>query len=236
MNFDEFKTKYRAYPRKKRLLILAFVFILLPVLLSLDLASSLVEQKEESFQDRNVQKNLNNKARDKKRKLPMMEEKLVGVEKEMFEISKLLPSELNIDIALQKTNRIARKLYLSIHSFDPGLPAIVGDAFKYVEQPIKVKIKSSYTQVMLFFDALLHQDLLVNVRNIEMMVSKIDAFEYKSKKTTIKHLGEEKELMARENTNIEASFDLIVFRSLTNAENESLKPKVKPKKKRFKKR
>ena len=139
---------------------------------------------------------------------------------------------------LQKTAMIAQDVGVDLNLFQPGQGAPAGGVFKYVELPISLQIIGTYVQIATFFDRVVHLDLLVHIKNIELSLAK-DIEKSISEKAagSIKDKDLQREAIQRarrENAKIMGTADMVIFRTLSRREELAIEAASQAKSKKGK--
>lgn len=173
-----------------------------------------------------------NKAKQQKDNLPRLALLLESTEFELKEASKKLPNEFKMDEILQKTSTLANNVGLFLEDFTPGKGEISGDTFKYLTMPVKIQLTGAFDQVVRFYDQIVHLDLLVHIKNIKFTpVNDKQEKEVILYDSTLGAKASEKIASKTKQASylvpkLVATADMIIFRSLTDAEVLELTKKV----------
>ena len=239
MAFESVVANYKLQPMWKRLLLVSVVSILPAALKVFEEGQLLQEELDQAVSNKDAAERKFKKARDRKANLPKLEEQLAYTEGQLALASKKLPDEFVIEKVLQKTSIIAQDVGINLQEFDPGEGVPTGGLFKYVEMPISLKLFGSYGQIATFFDRIVHLELLVHIKNIQMETDTMPE-EQGSKPdldTNANLSAEVLQKKAREKSRISASAEMVIFRTLTVQEESAIaaveekdKKKNKPKK------
>ena len=136
-------------------------------------------------------------AKKKTEDLPKLEAKLTFVTEELRKAQEKLPNKFFMDDILYSTANAAKESGVIMESFKPGEERVVQGAHQYMELPIKLSISGRYSQVVNFFDTIVHLKKIVHVRNITLTAQRKASAGGKGDIVTIK-----------------SAVDLIVFRSV----------------------
>jgi Tfp pilus assembly protein PilO len=225
MTLDEFKTTYKALKLWKRLLLMFCIAIIPSVDDLWNRWQVLMDERDTAILQRQIAEKKYEEAKERKKALPKLEERLSKTEAEMAEARKKLPDEFHMDQILEKTEIMAQQLGVNLKVFDPGEGVISESAFKFLELPIKLEMVGTFGQVVSFFDHIVHLELLVNLRNISIALdSSVKLTQLTGENFTIqkKMTEEEKQKKLRLYAKVVASCDMVVFRSLTDEEANAI--------------
>ena len=155
----------------------------------------------EQLNDANTAKeNANQRYQEAKKKtedLPKLESRFTFVTEELRKAQEKLPNKFFMDDILYSTANAAKESGIKLESFKPGTEKQIQGAHSYMELPIKLSISGRYSQVVNFFDTIVHLKKIVHVRNITMTAQR---------KTNAGGKGS--------TVLIKSAVDLIVFRSM----------------------
>lgn len=222
MTSDEIVSKFKEIPIKKRLLIVGFLAII-PSSLELFEAGQILHEdlatEQQSFDSASAKFE---KALQKKKKLPEMETRLTAIKDEMSKARAALPDIFLLDKILEKTSILAEEHEVELLLFDPGKETLSKTAFKYVELPIKLELSGSFADILSFFDRIVHLDLLVHIRDYNMVVhaKPVNASLPGDDMSSLSI--EEKQELERKTTKILTSCQMVVFRTLSDNESEAI--------------
>ena len=158
-----------------------------------------------------------------KKNAPRLEEQLKFTESELVEARKRLPSEYFIDLMIQRLGLLANKAKVTLKLFSPGEESIVQGPVQYVEMPIKMEVIGGFNEIAQFYDAIVHFDTMIHIRNVELKSSKASE-ENKSEKDP-STLAPKEELDVSQKFEMESkshqvlgSMTLVLFRSMRQDE------------------
>ena len=222
MDVESIKISYRQMSIVKKLLIIVFVGAIPGSCAYFEEGPILQEDLERAENSRDAAKSKFQKAREQKANLPKLEEKLAFTEGELSKASKKLPDEFVMGKILQKTAMIAQDVGVDLQLFQPGKGAPAGSIFKYVELPVSLQVIGTYGQIATFFDRIVHLDLLVHIKNIEMALAQSSEKSISERTAAqIKDKDLQREAIQRarrENAKIMGTADMVIFRTLTRQE------------------
>ena len=222
MDIEEIKTKYRQMSIVKKLAIITVIGAAPGSCTYWEEGPLLKEELDRAESSRDAAKIKFEKAKEQKENLPKLEEKLAYTEAELLKASKKLPDEFIMGKILQKTAMIAQDVGIELRLFQPGQGAPAGTVFKYVELPIALHVIGTYGQIATFFDRVVHLDLLIHVKNIELsLATNLDPSSSEKAAEQIKDKDLKKEAIQRarrENAKIQGKAEMIIFRTLTRQE------------------
>ena len=218
MQLEEIVVNYKRRKPLHRLTAVIGVGLLLPALygwINTDIGG-IESRKSQAALERTTSETTLQKFIEQKKDAPRLEERLKFTENEMADARKRLPSEYYIDLVIQKIGLLANKAKVSLKLFSPGEEAIVQGAVPYVEMPIKVEVTGGYNEIAQFYDALVHFDAMVHIRNMELKSSSAEG----DKGQQGSHSGDQNldvsqrfEMEVRKHQ-IVASMVLVLFRSM----------------------
>ncbi|NRA43595.1 MAG: type 4a pilus biogenesis protein PilO [Oligoflexales bacterium] len=238
MDIESIKVSYRQMSIVKKLLIIIIIGAVPGSCTYIEEGPILQEDLDRAINTRNAARAKFQKAREQKANLPKLEEKLALKEGELSKASKKLPDEFVMGKILQKTAMIAQDVGVDLNLFQPGQGAPAGGVFKYVELPISLQIIGTYVQIATFFDRVVHLDLLVHIKNIELSLAK-DIEKSISEKAagSIKDKDLQREAIQRarrENAKIMGTADMVIFRTLSRREELAIEAASQAKSKKGK--
>ncbi|MFK7823514.1 MAG: type 4a pilus biogenesis protein PilO [Oligoflexales bacterium] len=226
MDLETIKTGYRQLAIIKKLVIITVIGVTPGSCKFFEEGPLLRDDLERATNSRDAAKLKFKKAAEQKENLPKLEEKLAYTEDELQKASNKLPDEFIMGKILQKTSMIAQDVGIELRLFQPGQGVPAGTVFKYVELPIALQIIGTYGQIATFFDRVVHLDLLVHVKNIELsLAGNLDASSSEKAAQQIKDKDLQTEAIQRarrENAKIMGSANMIIFRTLSRQEELAL--------------
>lgn len=228
MTFNDLSMRYRTAPRSYRFLIAALLGLLPGCYLLFTDYVYLTEDIELAQNERNVALKQFERAKRQASDLPKLQDKLLKTELELKEASKKLPDQFHMDRVLQKTALTARDVGVKLNLFDPGTGSPSETAYKFLELPIHVEINGTYSQIASFYDRMTHLDLLIHVKNIAMSLSTVLNTGQSLENKNDPSQNDQRNL--RSHTRIKSTADIVIYRTLTNAEAATLDKKNKSKK------
>ena len=157
---------------------------------------------------------------EKAKKLPEMEKKIQKIRDELKIVKQKLPDKIMIDRLLEKVTLISNSSGVDIQFFKPGNAYAKGKGYKYAKIPIFLELKGSYGQIAVFFDKVMNLESLIYIENINLLPSISNELNLNSRNQNLT----EKQLFNQkiENLFINATAELVVFRSLTPEESLSV--------------
>lgn len=218
MQLEELVINYKRRKPGQRLAAVIGIGLLLPALwgwINTDIGA-IEGRKSQAASEKNASETQLQKFIEQKKDAPRLEERLKFTENEMADAKKRLPSEYFIDLMIQKLGVLANKAKVSLKLFSPGEEAVVQGQVPYVEMPIKVEVAGGYNEIAQFYDAIVHFDSMIHIRNMEFNSAKIDGDRLGESSS----LGEknldvsqrfEKEVR---NHQVAASMQMVLFRSM----------------------
>ncbi|MEI8025097.1 MAG: type 4a pilus biogenesis protein PilO [Pseudomonadota bacterium] len=218
MQLEELVINYKRRKPGQRLAAVIGVGLLLPALwgwISTDIGA-IEGNKTQATSEKTASESELQKFIEQKKDAPRLEERLKFTENEMADAKKRLPSEYFIDLMIQKLGVLANKAKVSLKLFNPGEEAVVQGQVPYVEMPIKVKVSGGYNEIAQFYDAIVHFDSMIHIRNMEFNSATVQGeVTGPSSRSGEQNLDVsqkfEKEVR---NHQVEASMQLVLFRSM----------------------
>lgn len=214
---------YRSLSPLIRIVILVFIGIILFFLMYNSELSLLQEELNQAVFTKEQAEQRFLKIREIKENLPELERLYERKEKELEIASKKLPDNFIMDNIIQKTALIAQETGIVIKQFDPGRAVPSETAFRYAKMPIKIEVHGRFNQIAQFFDQIVHLDLLMHVKNIQIGLSKQladDVPDGFSSGGSNKDYDKQRSL--RMYAKAFAFAELIVFRSLSQNERSAI--------------
>ena len=151
-----------------------------------------------------------------------MEKKVDEVKRQLAEASKKLPNDLIFDLILEKSSIAAQDLGIELRLFEPQQPFIAGSIFKYAKVPIVVQAIGRFSEIVSFFDRIVHLEKLIYVEDINLIPIIMKDEQAVPKNNLIKSdIMRAKEKSQK--LKLTANARLIIYRSLTPSE-QSLIP------------
>lgn len=127
-----------------------------------------VERDNKTSQKRNLQAEVDN-AKTTAARLPEFRREVERKEATLQALSRILPSQKEVDDLLRKVQQLAAESSLDVLRFKPE--ATKPQSF-YAEWPISLELDGSYHNLAYFFDRLSRLSRIVNVSNLEVNAKK----------------------------------------------------------------
>ncbi len=222
MDFEEIKERYRMIPLWGRFLIMGIIGLLPGGYVYWDEGEALQIQLDEASAAEVDARTKFEDSRKQKANLPKMEEDMLFTEEQLRKAKQKLPDDYRIEEVLQKAATVAKEVGVKLVGFDPGEETKHFQNYNYVEMPIKTEIVGRFSQVAAFYDRIVHLENSIFVRNIEMKPAAKKAsatgtdgqpIQQEQQKTDFQLAREN-----RQNLRLSATFDLAIFRSMSDAE------------------
>lgn len=194
---DELKERYKSLRPSTKYALLVVLGLAPAIWTYYEQGMGLTEQLSEA---NTAKDNANQKYQEAKKKtedLPKLESRFTFVTEELRKAQEKLPNKFFMDDILYSTANAAKESGIKLESFKPGAEKQIQGAHSYMELPIKLSISGRYSQVVNFFDTIVHLKKIVHVRNITMTAQRKANAGGKGSTVTIK-----------------SAVDLIVFRSM----------------------
>lgn len=219
---EELLAKYKALKYSLRLLVLILISLIPGVYLYLDSSGSLEADLELAMTEKETAKQAFDKARSRKANLPKLEEQLAQTESQLLEASKRLPDQFVMDKILQKTAMIAQDVGVQLILFDPQDPIPSNTAFRYAKMPISLQLMGTYAQIATFFDRLVHLKLLIHIKNFQLSLTELEDPNKNFKDPELEKDLIRQQKIKRSRTRVNATADLVVYRTLTAEEQNAI--------------
>jgi len=170
MDIEEIKLKYKTIPLARRLGAVIGLGLLLPALygwIFTDIGA-IEGRKSEAMQEKSSSETQLQKFIEQKKDAPRLEEQLKFTESEMAEARQRLPSDYFLDLMIQRLGLLANKAKVTLKLFSPGEESVIQGPAPYVEMPIKLKVAGGYNEIAQFYDAIVHFDTMIHIRNMDL--------------------------------------------------------------------
>ena len=225
MQVEELVINYKRRKPSQRLAALIGIGLLFPALwgwINTDIGGIESRKSQAALEKTNSEAELQ-KFIEQKKDAPRLEERLKFTENEMADARKRLPSEYYIDLMIQKIGVLANRAKVSLKLFSPGEEAVVQGQVPYVEMPIKVEVTGGYNEIAQFYDAIVHFDSMIHIRNMEFHTSANEEGRVsKSSRSSEQNLDVSQRFESEvRNHQIVASMLLVLFRSMKPDESLS---------------
>lgn len=167
MDSAELISKFKAQPRKNRVLAAVVVGVLYPAFVWSEDLPPVEEQLEAvRIEESAAQEKYERLERDLKN-LPSIEEEFKLTQDQLAKAKALLPEKIPMEDILSKTASIARETRILLKEFQPGQEKEIAGDYRYAEIPINVSIRGQFSNVMAFFDRLAHLSGNLRLRNLK---------------------------------------------------------------------
>lgn len=232
MDLEDIGLRYKEVAIWKRIVAIIAISFLPGAYDFWDRWETLVQSKKTAQEEKVKQEEKLKEALEKHKKLAELEEVLAATEAEVKEASKKLPDEVIMDQFLQRTELIAQDLGLSLKLFQPREEIPSETEFKYMKLPVHVEMVGTFGQIASFLDRIVHLETIVHVENLDLSVNEEEKKSNQaSSLAEFNVVNEKAEEMKRSKIRIRASADLMIFRGLTQRENEFIQSIYDQKKK-----
>lgn len=171
---EEVKENYKEMNFKQRVLIMVLVGLLPTVYIYYDEGSSLSEKLETAQQTKITENKKYQVAKNKQKKLPLLEEKFTKVTEQLRKAQEKLPNKIYMDDILHSTANIAKEAGIRFKLFKPGAESVKQGAHQYAEMSIALDFTAQYSQIMTFFDNIANMEKIIHLRNISMTAVRED--------------------------------------------------------------
>lgn len=167
MDLEDLVDKYKAIKIKYRILILTVVSVLPPLYYSseesADLTNILISRQDERARKQERLDEMKGKAAQ----LPAFQNQINEITSELNKARKILPDTIQIDKILSKLGQFERETGVQITKFEPMGNVFQNSSLSYSEFPVQLTLKATFTEIMIFFDRILHMETLTHLRSIE---------------------------------------------------------------------
>ena len=166
MDIDVIIDKYRQTAIFKRLVLVAFIGTLPALNYWYDEADSLKARLDGlTSQESDIQSQLD-ATKLKVAELPALEAQIGAVEGELQTAKKILPGQIYMDKVLAEIGYLEQNRGIKLVKFVPGNEVKPIDSNDYVEVPVELSVKGEFSDVMDFYDSILHTPYLTHIRAI----------------------------------------------------------------------
>lgn len=227
MNLPELVISYKRKSQRFRLVLVLLAGLIVPLLYgwyNLDIAAIESSREEAQVKKENADRQLK-KLIEQKKNAPRLEEQLKFTEGELATAQKRLPDDYFLDQMIQKVGLSARNAKVTLKMFTPGQESVVGGEVQYVELPIAISLTGTYNAIAQFADSIVHYDTMLNLRNLNLKSIKqesdspsrvrLAAANTQASEPDLATKFEEEVKMKK----VEATMELVLFRSLKNGEH-----------------
>jgi type IV pilus assembly protein PilO len=228
MNLPELVISYKRKSQRFRLVLVLLAGLILPLLwgwVNLDIAAIESSREEAQVKRENADRQLK-KLIEQKKNAPRLEEQLKFTEGELATAQKRLPDDYFLDQMIQKVGLSARNAKVTLKMFTPGQESVVGGEVQYVELPITISLIGTYNAIAQFADSIVHYDTMLNLRNLNLRATKqeVDSASRARLAAAANTQASEPDLATKfeeevKTKRVEATMELVLFRSLRNGEH-----------------
>jgi Tfp pilus assembly protein PilO len=168
MDLDDLKMRYKILPFWVRMLCSALLPLLLGTYFYFDEVEPLQVALDEAKVEEDSARTKFEAARSRKDDIPKLKEQLAFTETEFAAAKTLLPDTFQIDDILHKTAALAQQHGVTIQMFEPNEATSAGtqETVRYKELPVTMNALGPFPNVARFYDAILHMDKIVHLRDI----------------------------------------------------------------------
>ncbi len=209
--FPRLVSWYRQLSKAKRLAWGGALLLLSLVAAYFNTIPELQEQLETATGERDTTEVKLHTARSQAEKLPAMEQIVSDLEARIILGQKSLPASVSIDQILTETTLVAQNTGVNLHKFSPGEALLSATPFQYFKIPITIELSGSYTHLAIFFDRLVHLNLLFHVQNISLSNEG-------GEKEADKIVKKKKFSAVKNQEQLKASAEIIAFRAASKEE------------------
>jgi len=217
MDARELISRYKAWPRRNRMLALAAAGTAYPLFMWWSDVPPLETQLEAVVREENEARTNYEKTKKEQDDLPKLEIELKFVQDQLSKAKALLPEKIAMEDILQKTATIARETRVALNDFSPAAELEVNGDYRYAEIPVALVVRGGFSNIMMFYDRLVHLAGNVRLRGLGFLPG-IPA-------------GGRRDAGAG-SQELDAKVSMVLFRSTDNGQQAA--PKDAPKPKKFK--
>jgi Tfp pilus assembly protein PilO len=208
---EELLDQYKNMKLSHRLFLVAAVAAIYPLYDTYDKHSVVVEQLDALKAEEEATKTKNEGFKAKISGLPALEEKLGAVREKLEKAKKKLPESIEVDKIITKLGTMEKTNSVVLESFEPKTETQPDKELKYTEHSIAITLRAPFNRVMNYFDEIVHFEELTHLRNISM---KVVPKQEPDKVITLQDGRELRELPKKTETEITASAELVLFKSM----------------------
>lgn len=224
MDLDDIKQRYKVLPLWARLTVAGIIGLIPGIYVLMDEGDGLDARRMTAETEENAARTEFEKARENKANLPKLEEQLAFTEEQLAKAKKRLPDSYRIEDILQKAATIAKDTGVKLNGFIPQDETQHCDKARYIERPIKTEVEGRYSELVTFFDRIVHLDGSIFVQRIQMNRTELEEnkltnpFQNQDGRSEQKKTPFQLAREARQNVRIKASFDITIFRGISDGE------------------
>jgi len=218
MDLEDLALRYREIPLKIRIPVLCLLAIAPGAYDLYDRLDPVNAALQTAYADKAVEEGKLKEALEKHQKLSKVQEELASYELLVKEATKKLPDSIFMDQILQKTELLAEDMGLALKNFRPGKEISSETAFRYIRLPIHLDIVGTYGQIAAFFDRIAHLEVIIHIEDVNLTVEGSMGGNEQGK---LIFTGDKADQKRRSQTRLRASCEMMVFRTLTEAESAS---------------
>ncbi len=162
MDARELIARYKAWPRRNRMLAVAVAGMAYPLFMWWSDVPPLESQLESVVREENEARGKYEKMRKEQDDLPKLEVEFKFVQDQLAKAKALLPEKIAMEDILQKTATIARETRVALNEFSPAAELEVNGDYRYAEIPVALVVRGGFSNIMTFYDRIVH--LAGNIR------------------------------------------------------------------------
>lgn len=213
MQLEELKERYKMLPLWARLVACGLIGIAPAAYVYLDESEILASQLADSTNQEQAARAKFETARNQKANIRKLEEQLQFTKEQLFKAKKSLPDSYRIEDVLERVATIAKETGVKLMAFDPGEETMSQGAAQYVELAIVTALSGRFSQIAAFFDRVIHLESSIFLKKIDMQREAGEVRDTGG--NTSEH---QKAMAARRDVKVNAKFDLVIYRSMTDQE------------------
>ncbi|MDA9951227.1 type 4a pilus biogenesis protein PilO [Oligoflexaceae bacterium] len=173
-----------------------------------------LEQKLVNSQGtRNIALATYTKAKEDTEKLIKLEVTLKTIREQLEKAKKYLPDKIEMDEVLHTAARFCSRYKVSLEEFTPLSEEQSKSEARYGIKPVSVKLKGRFVDITRFFDSVVHLEKIVHLRNVTLTKSQQEEGENSGDIDLFRMTPEQRQRYAERNTKVEATADLLLFKS-----------------------
>ena len=214
MELEELKEHYKVLPMWSRLLVAVVIGLAPGAYVYYDQGQTLQDNLAAVQMQEDGARTKFEKARRQKANLPKLEEQLSFTQEQLAKAKRKLPDSYRIEDVLEKAATIAKETGVGLLRFDAGDEIPHNETYHYVELPIVTEVQGRFAQLASYFDRIVHLDGSIFLRHIELVRAKNQTVSQSNRRKSAYQLAKE----ARQNLRLKATFELVVYRGMSDAE------------------
>ncbi len=210
MAFESQIEQYKGLPFSKRLMVMAFVGVLLPFYILYSEYDVVMQDITMATEQRNLAEQKLTAAKAKQAQLPQKLKELEAARAELAMKSSAVSAVFDMDEILRKTAGSAKDNGINIESFKPGIASEEGVKVRYYKQEIDISVSGKFVDVTRFLDSLLNLGPLIYLIGINYQQIMLGSAVGQPAAVSIDRAD-----LARERTAVRVSAKMLVFKKVT---------------------